>query len=104
MPHEMKMQLTLNEILKILVVKYDKENLSDHDLIYRTRKTSLPKSHKDDEIFVHSVKSYSSETFLDILREIVFPNYLTYTSVNDAYSGFTYGFVGAINFIAPANL
>ena len=84
-----------------MVVKYDKENLSDHDLIYRARKTSLPKSHKHDEISVHSVKSYFSETFLDILREIVFPNYLTCNCVNDAYS---YRFVGAINFIAPANL
>ena len=36
------------------------------------------------------------------LREIVFPNYLTYTCVNDAYSDFIYTFVEAINFIASA--
>ena len=53
--------------------------LSDHDLIYCTRKTSLPKSHKHNEIFVRSLKRYSAEKFLEILREIVFPNYLTYT-------------------------
>ena len=76
--------------------------LSDHDLIYCTRKISLPKSHKDNEIFVHSVKRYSPERFLEILTEVVFPCYLTYTSVNDAYSDFIYRFVGAINFIAPA--
>ena len=51
--------------------------LSDHDLIHCTRKTSLPKSHKHNEIFVHSLKRYSAERFLEILREIVFPNYLT---------------------------
>ena len=52
--------------------------LSDHDLIYCTRKTSLPKSHKHNEIFVCSLKRYSAKKFLEILTEIVFPNYLTY--------------------------
>ena len=76
--------------------------LSDHDLIYCTRKTSLPKSHKHNEIFVRSLKRYSAEKFLEILREIVFPNYLTYACVNDAYSDFIYRLVKAINFIAPS--
>ena len=35
--------------------------------------------------------------FLEILREIAFPNYLTYTCVNDAYSDFTYNSVEAIS-------
>ena len=74
--------------------------LSDHDLIYCTRKTSLPKSHKHNEVFVPSMKRYCAEKFLEILREIVFPNYLTYTCVNDAYSDVIYRFVEAINFIA----
>ena len=76
--------------------------LSDHDLIYCTRKTSLPKSHKCNEIFVHSMKRYSAYKFLEILRKIIFPNYLTYTCVNNAYSDFIYRFVRAINFIVPA--
>ena len=73
--------------------------LSDHDLIYCTRKTSLSKSHKHNEIFVLSMKGYSAETFLEILGEINFPNYLNYTCVRDAYSYYIYRFVGAINFI-----
>ena len=48
------------------------------------------------------MKRYSAKNFLEILREIVFPNCLTYTCVNDAYSDFTNRFVGAMNFIAPA--
>ena len=48
------------------------------------------------------MKRYSAKKFLEIPREIVFPNYLTYTCVNDAYSDFIYRFVGAINFIAPS--
>ena len=75
--------------------------LSEHDLIYCTRKTSLPKRHKH-EVFVCSLKKYSAKKFLEILREIVFPNYLTYTCVNDAYSEFIYRFVEAINFIPPS--
>ena len=59
--------------------------LSDHDLSYCTRKTSLPKSYKHNAIFAHSIKRYSAEKFLEILREIVFPNNLTYTYVNYAY-------------------
>ena len=41
----------------------------------------------------------SAEKFLKILREIVVPNYLTYTS---PYSDFTYRFVEVINFIATS--
>ena len=74
--------------------------LSDNDLTYCTRKASLPKSHKHNEIFVGSLKKYSENFFLEILREIVFPNHLTYTWVNDAYSDFIYRFVEAINFIS----
>ena len=76
--------------------------LFDHDLIYCTKKTSLPKFHKHNEIFVRSLKIYSAENFFEILREIVFPNYLTYTCVNDTYSDFIYRFVEAINFTAPS--
>ena len=76
--------------------------LSDHDLIYCTRKTSLPKSHKHNEIFVCSLKRCSAERFLEILREIIFPNYLTYTCVSDAYTDFICRFVEAINFMAPS--
>ena len=48
------------------------------------------------------MKRYSAEKVLDILRKIVFPNYLTCTCVKDPYSDFTYRFVGAINFIVPS--
>ena len=40
--------------------------------------------------------------FLFDLIEIVFPNYLTYACLNDAYSDFINRFVGAINSIAPS--
>ena len=52
--------------------------------------------------FVRSMKRYSTEKILEILREIVFPHCLNYTCVNDAYSDFIYRFVGAADLIAPA--
>ena len=60
--------------------------LSDHNLIYWTRKTSLPKSWKHNEIFVHSMKKYSVKKFLKNLRffQDVFANYLTNTCQNGA--------------------
>ena len=73
-------------------------DLSDHDLIYCTRKTSLPKSHKHNEIFVRLKKRYSTKKFL----KIFFLNYLTYICINHVYSCSIYRFVGAITFIAPA--
>ena len=80
----------------------DDLGLSDHGLIYCTRKTSLPKSHKHNEIFVRSIKGYSAEKVLEILRQIVFPSYLNYPCANNACSDFIYRFVRTINFIAPA--
>ena len=43
--------------------------LSDCNLIYYTRKSSLPRSHIHKEIFVLSVKSTLPETFWENLRE-----------------------------------
>ena len=43
--------------------------LSDHNLIYCTRNTSVPKSHKHNEIFVCSMRKYSAEKVLEDLRE-----------------------------------
>ena len=77
--------------------------LSDHDLIYCTRKTSLPKSYKHNEIFVPSMKKYSAKRYFKIVREIdCFPKHLTHACVNYAYSDSIYRFVVAINCIAPA--
>ena len=39
---------------------------------------------------------------MEIGREIAFPNHLTYTCVNNAYSDFIHRFVRAINFIGSA--
>ena len=48
------------------------------------------------------MKRYSGKKILEILREVVLPNYRNHTCVNDAYSYLMYRFLGAINFIAPS--
>ena len=48
------------------------------------------------------MKRYSAEKFLENPKEIVFPNHLTYTGVNDAPSDFIYRFLEAIDSIALA--
>ena len=45
-------------------------SLSNYDLVYCTRKTSLPKSHIHNYIFVCSMKSYSNKIYLESLNFI----------------------------------
>ena len=72
--------------------------LSDHDLIYFIKKTSLPKSYKHDGVFAQSMERCSTRKFLEIQnKEIIFQNYLTHTGVNNAYSDFIYAFVETID-------
>ena len=46
------------------------------------------------------MKRYFAEKFFGNSK--IFPNYLTYTCVNGAFSDFIYKFVGAITFLVPA--
>ena len=72
-------------------------DLSDHDIICCTVKTSLPKSPKHNDEYVRSTKKSFKKSKTDY-----FPKYLTYTCLNHAYSYFIYRSEEAINFIAPA--
>ena len=47
--------------------------LFDHDLIYRTRKTSLPKSHKHNDTFVRSLKRFCRKVLLRNSKRDRFP-------------------------------
>ena len=66
--------------------------LSD-DLIFCTRKTLKPESHKHNEILVRSLKYCTIENLNGTLKRIHFPDYLKYTCVNAAYSDFTINFM-----------
>ena len=63
-------------------------NLSDHEWIYFTRKTTKFKSNKHNELNIRSSKNYTAENFVEHLKKIDFPNYKTYSCVNIAHLDF----------------
>ena len=76
--------------------------LSDHQLIYCTRKATRIKIHKHTFIKIRTFKNYTKQLFLDKLSKIKFPNYLEYGNINAAYSHFVEMITGIINELAPA--
>ena len=48
--------------------------ISDHDPVYCTRKTPSLKPNKHNDISVRSMKNYTKEKFLELLRKTDFPN------------------------------
>ena len=75
--------------------------LSDHQLIFCTRKVSHTKSHGHKHIIIRSMKNYTIDLYLESLRKLSFPNYEHFIDVNTAYSDFTEKIMGVINDIAP---
>ena len=61
-----------------------KMGLSDHELVYCSRKSSFLKLNEYYEISFRSMKNYSDEIFVDKLRSIKFPDYSNHTCVNHA--------------------
>ena len=74
-----------HQIIKSGVVEV---NLSDNELIYCTRKTTKLKSNKHSELNIRSMKNFTAEGFVELLKKIDFPNYETYACVNMAYLDF----------------
>ena len=74
--------------------------LSDHQLIYCTRKITRTKSNVHKYIKTRSLKNYSQTLFLDRLRKINFPDYPNFKDINDACSDFTEKVTSVIDEIA----
>ena len=75
--------------------------LSDHQLIYCTRKIVRPKVHEHNYITIRSMKNYSQDIFLNALREVNFPNYSQFDNINEAYDDFIDKTKRVIDQIAP---
>ena len=75
--------------------------LSDHQLIYCTRKITRTESNVDEYIKTRSLKNYSQTLFRDKLRKTNFPDYSNFKDINDAYSDFTENVTSVIDEIAP---
>ena len=75
--------------------------LSDHQLIYCTRKITRTKTNAHKYIKTRSLKNYSQTLFLDKLRKVNFPDYSNFKDINNAYSDFTEKVTSVIDEIAP---
>ena len=77
-------------------------NLSDHELIYCTRKTNKFKSNKHNELNIRSMKNYTAENFVEHLKKFDFPNYKAYSCVNMAYLDFITKLIDVIDSLCPS--
>ena len=75
--------------------------LSDHQLIYCTRKITRTKFNSHKNITIRSLKNYSQDVYLEELNKINFPDYSKFTDINDAYSDFIGKVSLTIDKIAP---
>ena len=75
--------------------------LSDHQLIYCTRKAIHSKTNSHTQIKIRSLKNYTIDAFHHYLVNLAFPNYELFTDVNAAYLDFTNKLMSVINEIAP---
>ena len=75
--------------------------ISDHQLIYLTRKLHRFKSNTHKQIKIRSLKNYSIESLNQGLSMINFPDYEYFNDVDIAYSDFIQRITSVINKIAP---
>ncbi|MCP4266595.1 MAG: hypothetical protein GY777_13675, partial [Candidatus Brocadiaceae bacterium] len=75
--------------------------LSDHDIIYMTRKHQNIKIGQHNTINIRSMKNYTKELFIQKLSEVQFPDYSNFENVNIAYTDLFKRFMSVIDKIAP---
>ncbi len=75
--------------------------LSDHQLIYCTRKKHKEKLNQHRTFKARSYKNYTPENFVEELNKISFPNYLNFENINNAFNDFSKKLVSLVNKIVP---
>ena len=75
--------------------------ISDHQLIYCTRKIKRIKHNMHNQIQVQSLKKYSAEIFTNALKTVQFPNFNIFLNVNVAYSNLLNKISDTIDSVAP---
>ena len=76
--------------------------ISDHQLIYCTRKIARIKSHCRKQITFRSLKNYSPEIYEETLRKLCFPNYELFDDIDTAYENFIQKVMPVIDNLAPS--
>ena len=75
--------------------------LSDHQLIYCTRKFSRTKLGTHKQIKFRSLKNYTAEAYKEALGKVCFPDYENFSDVNKAYENFIQKLMSVIDKLAP---
>ena len=75
--------------------------LSDHQIIYCTRKISRIKRGTHKQIRSRSLKNYSADIYEEAPSSEAFSNYHNFENINDAYSNFIQKAMGVIDLVAP---
>ena len=75
--------------------------ISDHQLIYCTRKIKRTKHNMHNQIQVRSLKNYSAEIFTNASKTGQFPNYNIFSNVNVAYSDLLNKISNTLDRVAP---
>ena len=76
-------------------------SLSDHQLIYCTRKISRIKRGSHKQIQFRSFKHYTVDLFGQELSKLNFPNYQNYNEINEAYNDFIQKIMSVIDKVVP---
>ena len=76
--------------------------ISDHQLIYCTRKTARIKSYCHKQITFRSLKNYSPEIYEEALRKLSFPNYELFDDIDTAYENFIQKVMTVIDNLVPS--
>ena len=76
--------------------------ISDHQLIFCTRKVKRVRFHKHNNVLLRSLKHYTINLFVEGLRKIRFLNYERFSNIDAAYTDFLNKLMKVINEIAPS--
>ena len=77
------------------------KGISDHDIIFMTRKHENAKTGQHNTISIRSMKNYTKELLIQKLGEIQFPDYSSFVNINDAYHDFITKLLNIIDKLAP---
>ena len=75
--------------------------ISDHQLIFCTRKTLKTKTGSHKQISFHSLKNFSVVAYKEALKKVKYPNYENFININEAYSNFIQKITSVIDEVAP---
>ena len=76
--------------------------MSDHQLMFWTRKVKQAKFNKHNNVFLRSLKHCTVNEFVEKLQKVNFSNYERFSCIDVAYTDFPNKLMKLVNEIAPS--